>query len=416
MCGICGIVAIDSHAQRSGCERQRVEAMLEALSHRGPDDAGLHATDSAVMGATRLAIRGRDDGRQPLLDPQSGIMAVCNGEIDNHRELREWLASRGRAVRQRTDVAVIPGLYAELGDAFAEKIIGAFAVAVWDPRHYRLILARDRAGERPLFYARNSGSVLFATELAALIGHNRLPVSFDQIALRKYLQFGIFPSPDSPFTEVRKVAPGEVIQFGADGIRRRTWWRWPVVETSKSPPSEEVFDKIFREAVRRQSDVDVDFGVFLSGGVDSSLVSAMVRSLQPGRRVKAYTLRFEEESFDEGSFAESVAARLGLESVTVWIRPEHIREEMRSLVRLVGEPLADPAWNCKTEAFGPWYPYDAQHFPEEERILSRKLDEWIYVTQRLNQRQPGQSRHLLCGLLQAIAGVRNPRRQMVSMD
>ena len=169
MCGICGIVAIDPHAQRFGSEQQRVEAMLEALSHRGPDDVGLQATDSAIMGATRLAIRGRDDGRQPLLDPQTGIMAVCNGEIDNHRELREWLASRGRAVRQRTDVAVVPGLYAELGDAFAEKIIGAFAVAVWDPRHHRLILARDRAGERPLFFARNSGSVVFATELAALV-------------------------------------------------------------------------------------------------------------------------------------------------------------------------------------------------------------------------------------------------------
>ena len=344
MCGICGIVTIDLHAQRSGNERQRVEAMLAALSHRGPDDTGLHATDAAVMGATRLAIRGLDDGRQPLLDSPTGIMAVCNGEIDNHRELRAWLASRGREVQQTTDVAVIPGLYAELGEAFVEKLVGAFAVAIWDPRHNRLTLARDRAGERPIFFARDGGSLIFATELAALVALNRLPVTLDPVALRKYLQFGIFPSPDSPFTEVRKVAPGEVIQIDAAGNRSRTWWRWPVVETAKSPPSEETFDKIFREAVRRQSDVDVDFGVFLSGGIDSSLVSAVARSLQPKRRLKAFTVRFEEESFDEGSFAESVAARLGMEPVTVSVRPENIREEMRALVRLVGEPLADPAW------------------------------------------------------------------------
>ena len=344
MCGICGSVTVDPHTQLTVGERQRVEAMLAALSHRGPDDTGIHATGSAIMGATRLAVRGLADGRQPLFDPQSGVMAVCNGEIDNHRELRAWLKSRGREVRQETDVAVIPGLYAELGEAFAEKLVGAFAAAVWDPREHRLTLARDRAGERPVFFSQNGGSVIFATELAAMVGQHRMVTSFDQAALKKYLQFGIFPSPDSPFAEIRKVAPGEVIQMDAGGIRRRIWWRWPVVETRKSPPTVDGFDKIFRESVRRQSDVDVDFGVFLSGGIDSSLVSAVVRSLHPKRRLKAYTLRFDEESFDEGSFAESVAARLGMEPVSVWMRPEHLREEVRSLVRLVGEPLADPAW------------------------------------------------------------------------
>ncbi len=107
--------------------------MLQALSHRGPDDVGLNATESAVLGATRLAIRGGEDGRQPLVDAASGVMAVCNGEIDNHKELRRWLADRGRPVQQATDVAVIPGMYLELGAAFVEKLVGAFAIAVWDP-------------------------------------------------------------------------------------------------------------------------------------------------------------------------------------------------------------------------------------------------------------------------------------------
>jgi len=343
MCGICGIVTFDPLTRRQG-DRQRAEAMLDALMHRGPDDHGLSGSDGAVLGATRLAIRAPEDGRQPLVDPQTGIMAVCNGEIDNHRELRDWLAARRRPVPQRTDIAVLPGLYAELGGAFVEKLTGAFAVAVWDPRDRRLTLARDRAGERPLFFLRTGSGCVFATELAAIVLQEQRPLTLHERALRNYLQFGIFPSPDSPFVEVQKVAPGEVIQMDAAGIRRRSYWRWPNVETAKATPSVASFDQIFREAVRRQSAVDVDFGVFLSGGIDSSLVSAVVRALHPDRPLKAYTLRFEEASFDEGAFAETVARQLKLDPVTVWVRPDDARTGLRALVRLVGEPLADPAW------------------------------------------------------------------------
>ena len=343
MCGICGSVSLSSLSDPAAT-RLRVEAMLQSLAHRGPDDVGKVATESAVLGVTRLAIRGLSDANQPIMDTASGVMAVCNGEIDNHRELRKWLAERGRPVQRETDVAVIPGLYLELGEAFVSKLIGAFAIAVWDPRSRRLTLARDRAGERPLFYAMNGNEIIFATEIAALVAHSRLPVNLDQQALRKYLQFGIFPSPDTPFAEIRKVAPGELIQLDAAGVRRKLWWRWQITETAKSPPSLDAFDQTFRAAVSRQSDVDVDFGVFLSGGIDSSLVSAVVRSLHPKRLLKAYTLRFEEESFDEGTFAEAVAKQLKMEMVTVWVKPGDVRDGLKSLVRLVGEPLADPAW------------------------------------------------------------------------
>ncbi len=343
MCGICGNVSLSSLIDPEAT-RLRVEAMLQSLAHRGPDDVGKMTTESAVLGVTRLAIRGLSDANQPILDTGSGVLAVCNGEIDNHRELRRWLAERGRPVQRETDVAVIPGLYLELGEAFVSKLIGAFAIAVWDPRRRRLTLARDRAGERPLFYAMNGSEILFATEIAALVAHSRLPVNLDQKALRKYLQFGIFPSPDTPFTEIRKVAPGEWIQFDTAGVRRKSYWRWQIPETAKSPASLDSFDQTFRAAVSRQSDVEVDFGVFLSGGIDSSLVSAVVRSLHPKRPLKAYTLRFEEESFDEGAFAEAVAKQLKMEMVTVWVKPGDLRDGLKSLVRLVGEPLADPAW------------------------------------------------------------------------
>ncbi len=319
--------------------------MLRSLSHRGPDATSQVDTDLAVFGATRLAIRGlTDQFNQPMVDAASGVIAVCNGEIDNHRELRRWLAERSRPVQQETDVAVIPGLYLELGEAFAKRLVGAFAIAVWDSRNRRLTLVRDRAGERPLFYARNRNEIVFATEIAALVDHACFRVTLDQEALRKYLQFGIFPAPDTPFTEIRKVAPGEVIQFDVGGMRRELYWRWQITETVKQMPSLDAFDQTFRTAVARQTDVEVDFGVFLSGGIDSSLVSAVVRSLHPKRPLKAYALRFGEQSFDEGRFAAAVAKQLKMELVTVQVKPADLRDGLKSLIRMVGEPLADPAW------------------------------------------------------------------------
>jgi asparagine synthase (glutamine-hydrolysing) len=344
MCGICGNVVLSSLASPEAAHL-RVMAMLRSLSHRGPDATGQTDTEFAVLGATRLAVRGLNDQvSQPIADAESGVIAVCNGEIDNHRELSRWLADRGRRVQQETDVAVIPGLYLELGEAFASRLVGAFAIAVWDPRDRRLTLVRDRAGERPLFYTRNRNEIIFATEIAALVTHGRLPVNFDQEALRKYLQFGIFPAPDTPFVEIRKVAPGELIQFDMGGMRRKSYWRWQITETVKQPSSLDAFDQTFRAAVGRQTDVDVDFGVFLSGGIDSSLVSAVARSLHPKRPMKAYALRFEEQSFDEGRFAAAVAKQLKMELVTVQVKPADMQDGLKSLIRLVGEPLADPAW------------------------------------------------------------------------
>ncbi len=167
MCGVCGMASFRDGFD-SAAASGHVNAMVEALAHRGPDESGLLNVSSAVLGATRLAIRGLHSGKQPIVDRDSGVMIVCNGEIDNHHELRRWLETRGRKVELATDIAVIPGLYLELGDAFVERMAGVFAVAVWDPRKQRIILARDRAGERPLFFALKDGVVRFATEIAAL--------------------------------------------------------------------------------------------------------------------------------------------------------------------------------------------------------------------------------------------------------
>ncbi|MDD1644486.1 MAG: asparagine synthase (glutamine-hydrolyzing) [Methylococcaceae bacterium] len=343
MCGICGLVVPEGMAEGKSIKDQ-VNKMVDALMHRGPDDTGIHGDHSAIFGMTRLAIRGLNDGKQPIIDRASGVMMACNGEIDNHLELREWLIDRGRTVEQSTDVAVIPAMYLELGDAFVERLKGAFAIAIWDPREKKILLARDRAGERPLFYAINDGIVAFASLIAALVSPGSHAYNISTNAVHGYLQSGFFVAPETPFKDIQKVTPGEVLTIDATGIQRRRYWYWNVVKTTKKAGSLDMFDEVFRASVRRQSEVDVDFGLFLSGGLDSSLITAVTRSIRPEKTLKAYSLRFSEASYDEGHYAEQVANTLGVEFVPVWVRPEDFPPTIAKLVRQVGEPLADPAW------------------------------------------------------------------------
>jgi asparagine synthase (glutamine-hydrolysing) len=343
MCGVCGVVAFAERGDGAPPERA-VESMLHALAHRGPDDVGSRSCGPAVLGATRLAIRGVAAGQQPVVDQASGVVAVCNGEIDNHAELRAFLRARGRAAPLETDIAVIPGLYAELGDRFVERLVGAFAIALWDPRVERLLLARDRTGERPLFFAADGTGVRFATEIAALAAVPEQRLTVDPAAVHSFLRFGYFEAPASPFAELSKVGPAEVVLIDHGGVRRRRYWRWAVATEPKLPPAAERFDELFLEAVRRQSEVDVPYGAFLSGGIDSSLVAAAARRVRPGYPLKAFTLRFAERSYDEGAFAQDVAARLGIPCDAVWVRPSAFPEVLAELVAHSGEPLADPAW------------------------------------------------------------------------
>ncbi len=344
MCGVCGAVNLHGRAESGGFEA-RVRNVLAALLHRGPEGHAMRGDGRAVFGATRLAIRGiAEDDLQPFLDPGSGVLVACNGEIDNHAELRRWLTRRGHGAIPASDVAVLPALYLELGDAFLERLVGAFALAVWDPRADRLLLARDRAGERPLFYAQRGAEVVFATELAALAADPRCALEPSVENLAGYLRFGLFEAPRTPFDGIEKVGPGEWVVFERRAVRRDRWWRWSIVEAPEEPPSAAAFDAVFTRAVERQSAADVEYGAFLSGGVDSSLVAAVARRLAPQRHLPAYTLRFRQKSYDEGRPAARVARLLDLEMREVWVGPDDLAGHVEALVRLVGEPLGDPAW------------------------------------------------------------------------
>lgn len=343
MCGIAGTVRWDAAADEPGRLRQ-TEAMVEAVAHRGPDDRRTVQSGAAVLGAARLAIRGFQDGAQPMVQDGSGLVVVCNGEIDNHPELKRFLAARGRPVNAKNDVAVIADLYELLGDECVPRLKGAFALAIWDPAGQKLLLARDRAGERPLFYAADETGVTFASEIASLVSALGAPLARDTLGIRDYLQRGYFGAPQSPFRTIRKVRPAEVVTFAPHAQVHQRYWRWGFPAPVKRKADAESFDPIFREAVRRQSEVEVPYGVFLSGGIDSSLIAAVLRNLRPDYPLTAYTLRFQEPSFDEGSFAHQVARMLAIPCETVWVQAEDFPRELAGLIARTGEPLADPAW------------------------------------------------------------------------
>ena len=343
MCGICGIVSWDSTldcVDRAG----RINHMLDTLMHRGPDGSGIQHWPTGVMAMTRLAIRAHHDGKQPITDTESGVVMVCNGEIDNHQALRAWLKERGREVLQATDVAVIVPLYLELDEAFVTHLQGAFAIAIWDPRSSRLILARDRAGERSLFYSLREQEVSFASLLATLATPDAAHQKICPASIAGFLQQGYFSAPNSALQNIQKVLPGELVCFNYGKIQRKRYWQWAIVKASKSIAGLDAFDRIFRHAVQKQSDVDVNFGLFLSGGLDSSLITAVTKALHPDKKLTAYSLRFSEASYDEGLYAESVARRLAVDFVSVWLKPEDFPPTIKQLIWQVGEPLADPAW------------------------------------------------------------------------
>jgi asparagine synthase (glutamine-hydrolysing) len=360
MCGICGLIEWDGSSdatvrERAVARENTVAHMLDCLIHRGPDGLGVDSLGGATLGAVRLAIRGLEDGRQPIVDEESGILAVCNGEIDNHLELKHWLALRGRHVAAATDVAVLPGLYLELGAAFVERLVGAFAIGLWNARDGVLLLARDRAGERPLHVIVSERGAQFASELAALAAGAGTPLAADTEALRGYLSAGFFPAPHDPFRGVRRVAPGELLEISKSGVRSRRYWSWQPGASAAGTrananiaaaarPTLAEFDIVLRRAVGRQSEVDVPYGVFLSGGLDSSLVAAVLRRLRPEYRLAAFALKFAEASYDESEHARSVAAALGVELHCVEVGADALPQTIAELVATSGEPLADPAW------------------------------------------------------------------------
>jgi len=334
MCGICGMVAGDGAAAEAG-----VVARMN-----GPDSDGLYDGGRAVLAARRLSIIDLDHGDQPIANEDGSVVVVQNGEIYNYRELRRELERRGHRFATASDTEVLVHLYEEHGDAFLERLRGMFALALWDAREGRLLLARDRFGIKPLYYRLAGGTLTFASELKAMLELPGFGRGIDPRAMAAYLAFNSIPAPLTIFAEARKLPPGWALSWRDGAITQKRYARpGPVpAERVRTGPAAGLADElreILRDSVRAHLVADVPVGVLLSGGVDSAGLTALAAG-ETGDAVKTFSIGFEESSFDELSRARLVAERYRTDHHELVLRPD-AAELLPRLVEAFDEPFGD---------------------------------------------------------------------------
>jgi len=344
MCGIAGIVDL----KQRRVDRSLLERMCNAMRHRGPDEEGYYLNCHAALGQRRLSIIDLSNGRQPMSNEDGTVWVSFNGEIYNFQELRGDLEQRGHRFATRSDTEVIVHAYEQYGAECTTHFRGMFAFAVWDEQRQTLLVARDRVGKKPLFYTQADGCFLFASELQALVRHPAVPRDLDHTAIDDYLTYGYIPAPRTPFHGVHKLPPAHYLTLrladagrGLRELKTERYWRLeygPKLDLSEEEAAEGLLE-VLTEAVRLRLIADVPLGVLLSGGVDSSLITALVSRLS-SRPVKTFSIGFREDEFDELPYARLVARRYGTDHHELVVEPKAL-DVLPTLVRHYGEPYAD---------------------------------------------------------------------------
>jgi len=340
MCGILGIINLERG--RPADERAARE-MAAAQVHRGPDDEGFYFNGPVALGMRRLAIIDLPGGHQPMANEDGSVWVVFNGEIYNFAELRAELLERGHQFRTHSDTEVLVHLYEEHGDDLVTRLNGMFAFALWDERRARLLAARDRMGEKPLYFTDTPGAFVFASELKSLLAHPGVGRRLNLRALRKYLSYEFVPSPHSMIEGVRKLRPAHRLIWERGGWREERYWGLSYEGERLRLGAEEAAEEVrgrLREAVRLRLVADVPLGVLLSGGIDSSAVAALACE-EAGGRVRTFSIAFAEPSFDESHYARAVAARLGTEHHEQRFTERDMLAVVPEIPRLLDEPLGD---------------------------------------------------------------------------
>ncbi len=356
MCGICGVIRFSESVDT---ELSTVERMAETIVHRGPDDAGTYRSPdgSVAFGFRRLAIIDLSpDGHQPMANEDGSVWIVFNGEIYNHEALRAELEAKGHRYRSRTDSETILHLYEEEGPRCVERLEGMFGLAIWDGNKRELFLARDRVGVKPLYYAEIPGGLVFGSEIKAILAHPAVRPDLDEKAFFDYLTFAFTPPPLTMYKGIRKVAPAERMLVRADGrIDRDEYWS-PFsgsfqAEVRAMAPEEQVerLRELLRASISKRMMSDVPYGVFLSGGLDSSLNVGLMSELtsEPVRTFS--TAPKEHAQYDELSYARIVAERFGTDHHEVRIDSDDMEAFLPTLLFHQDEPLAD--WTAIPQHF-----------------------------------------------------------------
>ena len=338
MCGICGKY---NYGGSEPVTKEELKKMNDRLIHRGPDDEGYHTDGNIGLAMRRLSIIDLSTGHQPISNEDGTIWIVFNGEIYNFQELHERLVQKGHVFRTKSDTEAIIHLYEELGTDFVKELRGMFAIAIWDGRKKRLVLTRDRVGKKPVFYSANGRFLAFASELNALLAAG-VDRDIDLRAVDAYLTLQYIPGPLSIFKSVRKLEPASLLTLENGKITIEKYWDLPRGEKKLDLPLAEVKERLYNElleATKIRLMSEVPLGAFLSGGIDSSVVVALMAksSAQP---VKTFSIGFKEARFSELGYAKQVAEMYGTKH-TEFIVEANMADVLETLVRHYGEPYAD---------------------------------------------------------------------------
>ncbi len=348
MCGIAGILCLDPQRQPA---RDALEAMTRCLRHRGPDDEGLLIKAPVGLGHRRLSIIDVAGGHQPLSNEDGSVSIVYNGEIYNFAELRRELEKAGHRFATHSDTETIIHAYEQYGTDCLQRFNGMFAFALWDARQRRLFCARDRMGQKPFYYTITNGQFLFASEMKAFYCHPDFKPRISPTALSAYLAFEYVPAPMTILEGVAKLQPGHWFSLELDhtplqtqDVVQRSYWdiHFAPRERSDEELSRELLEHLQR-AVERRLISEVPLGVFLSGGIDSSAIVAMMARLRESKDIKTFTISFDEPSFDESAYARRVAEYFGADHYVQPLRASAIPETLPDVASILDEPFADPS-------------------------------------------------------------------------
>jgi len=341
MCGIFGAIALRGAGLR---HPDCLARMAHSLRHRGPDGERIVGHGRARLGARRLAIMDLTTGDQPFQSPDGAVWMVCNGEIYNAPELRREASGWGYPFRSRGDIETIVPFYERQGEGAVARLEGMFGLAIWDDRLGRLLLARDRAGEKPLFWTHVEGELRFASEIQALLVFPDQPRRVNRAALDLYRALGYVPAPHTMFDGIHKLPPAQLLVADAGRVEQRAYWSPAAAAAAPSRLGDAAqLRATLLRAVERELMSDVPLGVFTSGGLDSSLLVAAAARVMPSERIHTYTARFVERGYDESGYAEAVTHDIRTVHHVVTADDDGLNRALNVVASSVAEPLGDPA-------------------------------------------------------------------------
>ena len=339
MCGIAGVV---SATRESNITEALVRHMCDQIVYRGPDDEGLYVADGAGLGMRRLSIIDLSGGHQPVFNEDRSAWVVFNGEIYNFPELRPELEKRGHRFYTKTDTEVIIHLYEEMGAECVQKLRGMFSLAIYDQTKRKLVLARDRLGKKPLHYALLKDKLYFGSEIKSILAVAPELAEVNAQGLLEYLYYGYIPDPITVFTGIQKLPPGHLLEFEKGKIHLRQYWDLPQYSTHAPKSEEECLEELegrLLEATRIRLISDVPLGAFLSGGIDSSTIVALMARASSGP-VKTFSIGFTKADFNEAEYARMVARKFGTDHHEMILEPDVV-ETVEHLTSSLEEPFGD---------------------------------------------------------------------------